>query len=147
MEASTFAWPTPDLRAMSMDVVDPSQWMTRLMKPWSDAMPMASAGAVGGIDTTAFKIDPARLLELQNDYAREWSTLWSSWAAGKHAPFSDKRFGSEAWSGPHGFIADLYLLNARFINGMAEAVEADAKTRAKIRFAVQQWVDAMAPSN
>jgi polyhydroxyalkanoate synthase len=30
---------------------------------------------------------------------------------------------------------------------MAEAVEGDAKTRARIRFAVQQWVDATSPSN
>ena len=148
MEAPTFAWPMPDLRAMKMDFADPSQWMTQALKPWSDAMPMASGGAVSkGIDAAGFQIDPARLLELQNDYAREWSALWSSWVAGKHAPASDRRFGSEAWTGPHGYVADLYLLNARFINGLAEAVEGDAKTRAKIRFAVQQWVDAMAPSN
>ncbi len=148
MEAPTFAWPMPDLRAMNMDFADPSQWMTQAVKPWSDAMPMASGGAVSkGIDAAGFQIDPARLLQLQNDYAREWSALWSSWVAGKHAPSSDRRFGSEAWTGPHGYVADLYLLNARFINGLAEAVEGDAKTRAKIRFAVQQWVDAMAPSN
>ena len=148
MEASPFAWPMPDLKAMNMDFADPAQWMTQLLKPWADAMPMASGhSANNGIDTAGFQIDPARLLQLQNDYAREWSALWSSWAEGKHTPSSDRRFGSEAWSGPHGFIADLYLLNARFINGLAEAVEADAKTRAKIRFAVQQWVDAMAPSN
>ncbi len=162
MEASTFGWPMPDLQAMRMDFSDPSQWMQQWLKPWSGAMTGMSIGAPhlpggghatvafdsgSGLDAAAFQIDPARLLELQNDYAREWSALWTAWAAGKHAPSSDKRFGSAAWTGPHGFIADLYLLNARFINGLAEAVQGDAKTRAKIRFAVQQWVDAMAPSN
>ena len=148
MEASTFAWPMPDLQAIKMDFADPAQWMTQLLKPWTDAMPRSSSSAVNkGIDTAGFQIDPARLLELQNSYARDWSALWAAWASGKHIPSGDRRFGTEAWSGPHGFIADLYLLNARFINGLAESVEGDAKTRAKIRFAVQQWVDAMAPSN
>lgn len=31
--------------------------------------------------------------------------------------------------------------------GLADAVETDAKTRARIRFAVEQWIAAMAPSN
>lgn len=30
---------------------------------------------------------------------------------------------------------------------LADAVEGDAKTRARVRFAVQQWIDASAPSN
>jgi len=30
---------------------------------------------------------------------------------------------------------------------LSEAVQGDEKTRARIRFAVQQWVDAAAPSN
>jgi polyhydroxyalkanoate synthase len=41
----------------------------------------------------------------------------------------------------------MYLLNARTLMQMADSVEGDEKTRARIRFAVQQWVDAVAPSN
>ena len=41
----------------------------------------------------------------------------------------------------------MYLLNARTLMEMADAVEGDAKTRQRIRFAVQQWVDAASPSN
>src|SRR5262249_30967734 len=40
-----------------------------------------------------------------------------------------------------------YLLNARTLMQLAESVEGDAKTQARIRFAVQQWVDAASPSN
>jgi polyhydroxyalkanoate synthase len=40
--------------------------------------------------------------------------------------------------------AQMYLLNARTLMQMAEAVQGDAKTKARIRFAVQQWVDAAA---
>ena len=43
--------------------------------------------------------------------------------------------------------AQLYLLNARAMMQMAESVEADPKTKARIRFAVQQWIDAASPSN
>ena len=45
------------------------------------------------------------------------------------------------------FSAAAYLLNARTLMGLADAVETDAKTRARIRFAVEQWIAAMAPSN
>jgi polyhydroxyalkanoate synthase len=45
------------------------------------------------------------------------------------------------------FSAASYLLNTRTLMGMAEAVEADDKTRARIRFAVEQLAAAAAPSN
>jgi len=45
------------------------------------------------------------------------------------------------------YSAAAYLLNARTLMGLAEAVEADPKTRARIRFGVEQWIAAMAPSN
>jgi polyhydroxyalkanoate synthase len=41
----------------------------------------------------------------------------------------------------------MYLLNARTLMQMADSVQGDEKTKARIRFAVQQWVDAPAPSN
>jgi len=64
-------------------------------------------------------------------------------------PIADRRFANEAWvSNPaSAFTAQLYLLNARTLTQLAEAVEAEPKTKARIRFAVQQWVDAMSPSN
>jgi polyhydroxyalkanoate synthase len=45
------------------------------------------------------------------------------------------------------FSAAAYLLNARTLMGLADAVEADAKTKARIRFAVEQWMAASSPSN
>ena len=44
-------------------------------------------------------------------------------------------------------MAQLYLLNARTLMTLADSVEGDAKTKARIRFAVQQWIDAASPSN
>ena len=149
MGASRFAWTLPDPTDFSRGMAalsDPSQWL----KGCTNAMsgPGAIETFADGCDALPYRIDPAGLLELQNDYTRQWSALWSDWSAGKpHRTSSDQRFGSDQWSGPHGYVADLYLLNARFITGLAESVKADVKTRAKIRFAVQQWIDAMAPSN
>jgi polyhydroxyalkanoate synthase len=45
------------------------------------------------------------------------------------------------------FNAATYLLNARYLMSMADAIQAPAKAKQKIRFAIQQTVDAMSPSN
>jgi polyhydroxyalkanoate synthase subunit PhaC len=91
--------------------------------------------------------DPAKLLEIQNTYLKEVSSLWNPGASPK--PVGDRRFASDAWSTNPvaAFSASVYLLNARTLMAMAEAVEGDAKTRSRVRFAVQQWIDASAPSN
>lgn len=92
-------------------------------------------------------IDPHRWLEIQNTYLKEAVELWNQGLDVK--PKGDRRFASEAWgSNPvAAYAAAVYLLNARTLMAMAEAVEGDAKTRARVRFAVQQWIDASAPSN
>jgi len=139
MDSPSFAWPVPGFEGSGAAIADPASWISA----FTAMMPAGTPPA----ETAAFRLDPAKLLELQNEYARDWSALWQAWSEGKAKAPTDKRFRTEAWTGPHAFFADIYLLNARFIYGMADAVEADAKTRAKIRFAVQQWIDAMAPSN
>ena len=65
------------------------------------------------------------------------------------SPIADKRFKSQEWIAHPGaaFLAEMYLLNARTLMQMADQVEADAKTKQRIRFAVQQWIDAASPSN
>ena len=142
METPFAAWGAPDLKALAEGMsTAPQQWMAAL----ANAMPAPKAPAVP--DGFGVQIDPVRALELQREYVEALSTLWSSWSTGKRGVAADKRFGSESWNGPYGYFADLYLLNARYVAGLADAVDADAKTRAKIRFAIHQWIDAMAPSN
>jgi polyhydroxyalkanoate synthase len=41
----------------------------------------------------------------------------------------------------------LHAVNARLLTRLADAMQADAKTRARIRFGVEQWVAASAPGN
>ncbi|WP_374523328.1 PHA/PHB synthase family protein [Hydrogenophaga sp.] len=92
-------------------------------------------------------IDPARLIEIQKSYLEEVTRLWTPGAAPQ--ALSDRRFASEAWTGNPlaSFTAAQYLLNARTLMALADAVQGDDKTRSRVRFAVQQWIDATAPSN
>jgi len=92
-------------------------------------------------------IDPARLMEIQKGYLEEVARLWTPGAAAQ--ALNDRRFSSEAWTGNPvaSFTAAQYLLNARTLMALAEAVQGDDKTRSRVRFAVQQWIDATAPSN
>ncbi len=94
-----------------------------------------------------FSLDPTKLQEIQAQHAQELKQLWNHGA--QSALSSDRRFASDAWhSNPlAAFTAALYLLNGRTLTAMAEAVVGDEKTRARVRFAVQQCVDASAPSN
>ena len=97
------------------------------------------------------QIPPAELARIQGDYLREAGELWNAslGSGGKVTLPKDRRFSAPEWSeNPlSGFAAATYLLNARTLMTLADAVQGDAKTRARIRFAVEQWADASAPSN
>jgi len=97
----------------------------------------------------ALRFAPDKVQALQQQYMEQARALWSQGLQGTPAAETDKRFAGEGWaSNPvAAFSAAAYLLNARTLMGLADAVDADAKTRARIRFGVEQWVAAMAPSN
>ena len=121
--------------------------------PFAMGMPpaMGSLPGVGDLFGQAaghkVSFDPAKLLEIQNQYLKDVAGLWNQGTDVR--PQGDRRFAGDAWaSNPMAaYAAAVYLLNARTLMAMAEAVEGDAKTRARVRFAVQQWIDASAPSN
>ena len=95
------------------------------------------------------------MTKLQSEYLAQATAMWNNAltaapAAGKTAtPVADKRFSAQAWAQnpATALAAQTYLLNARTLMQMAESVQGDAKTKARIRFAVQQWVDAASPAN
>ena len=107
------------------------------------SLPTAAAAPVPPIS-----FDTEKLQALQQQYVKEATDLWNASLAGTPEA-RDRRFAGEAWgSNPlASFTAAVYLLNSRSLAGLAEAVEADDKTRARIRFAVEQWAAASAPSN
>jgi polyhydroxyalkanoate synthase len=99
---------------------------------------------------------PTTLAELQAEYLREATELWNQSVerfAGKAeasgAKIGDRRFAATDWAAnpATALAAQTYLLNSRTLLKMAEAIEGDAKTKARVRFAVQQWIDAASPSN
>ncbi len=94
----------------------------------------------------------AALTTLQGDYVADATALWNrslqpAGAAG--AKLGDRRFSADEWTANPAarYSAEMYLLNARTLLRMAEAVEGDEKTKARVRFAVLQWIDAASPSN
>jgi len=132
------------------------QFQQSMTENWSKAVQSFQGmdlGAIGGSLPGAgakqpdIRFAPDKLQALQQQYLQDAVGLFSH---GFSAPSTaDKRFSGDAWgSNPvAAYSAAVYLLNARTMMGLADAVETDAKTRNRIRFAVEQWMAAAAPSN
>ena len=117
---------------------------------WTKALQsFQSADVAGGMPGAApLQFSSTKLQALQQQYLHDAKELWAQGL--QAAPeIKDRRFTGEGWAANPvaTFSAAAYLLNARTLMGLADAVEADAKTRARIRFGVEQWMAAMAPSN
>ncbi|MBU6466307.1 MAG: class I poly(R)-hydroxyalkanoic acid synthase, partial [Burkholderiales bacterium] len=105
--------------------------------------------AVAGAEAaTSIHLAPDKLQALQKQYVDEAAKLWAEGLQASQPP-ADKRFAGEGWaSNPvAAFSAAAYLLNARTLMGLTDAIEGNQKIRAKVRFGVEQWIAAMAPSN
>ncbi len=131
------------------------QFQQSMTENWSKAVQSLQSmdlGALGsalpaaGAKKPEIHFAPEKLQELQQKYLQDAMGLFSQ---GLSAPTGDKRFSGEAWgTNPvAAYSAAVYMLNARTMMGLADAVETDAKTRTRIRFAVEQWMAAAAPSN
>lgn len=132
-----------------------SEWMSQLgsQAPWQDwvqpVRAMAEMPVSDVLKDIGAKIDPGALARLQNEYMQEFGRLWQDFALSKLPELNDKRFSATDWHNHamHSYSAASYLLNARFLMAIAEAVEAPQKIKQKISFAVQQMIDAMSPAN
>ncbi|MEN9760356.1 MAG: Polyhydroxyalkanoic acid synthase [Pseudomonadota bacterium] len=96
-------------------------------------------------ESTGVHIPPEVFSQLQTEYLNRLTDVFS----GATPPrTTDRRFAGDAWSGtPFAWGAALYSLNAEYLQKMADAVTGDRKSRDRIRFAMQQWVDMMSPAN
>jgi polyhydroxyalkanoate synthase len=151
---------------LSFETLTP--WMAQLVDPktwqaWMESMQSSAEAkktATESINTfnattnnelpnAANYIDTQLVQELQTKYMQEFAELVQDLAASKIPVLADKRFKAPAWQSNalHAFNAALYLLNARSLLGMADAFKAAPKMKQKIRFAIQQMVDAMSPAN
>jgi polyhydroxyalkanoate synthase len=124
------------------------QWGKTMADSWQRALDSFKSIDLGQGATSQLSFAPDKMRELQTQYLKEATDLWNH---GLTAPASikDRRFSNDAWAQNPvaAFTAATYLLNSRTLMSLADAVQADEKTRARIRFAVEQWVAASAPSN
>jgi polyhydroxyalkanoate synthase len=126
------------------------QFQQNLGQNWTQAM--QSFGALNGgaampaMPRVSFSAE--KLQALQQAYVKEAADLWNQGLQAQPAG-ADKRFASDAWAANPvaAFSAAVYLLNARTLLGLAEAAETDEKTKSRLRFAIEQWMAASAPSN
>ena len=138
----------PDPQAMAAawmnQFSDPAAWQAMFTPPAMDASPMAAI-----MKQSAAMINPETLEALREAYFLKAGALWQKFMIGKEPELHDRRFSSPEWKGNpiSAFSAASYLLNAEFLSSMADAVDAPAREKQKIRFAVQQMVDAMSPAN
>ena len=137
-----------------MNNFDPS-WenLTKVMqesflKASTAATPQTGSSGSAGV---AITFDPAKLLEIQQTFLQDAAQLWNqSMQAGAAIPAApDRRFSNAAWNDNplSKFSAAAYLMNSRALTALADAVEGTAKTKARVRFAIEQSLAATAPSN
>jgi len=118
----------------------------------------AFGAAIGDIwkSMMGLSLPMPQLAQIQSDYIKNATEVWNQslhclqvGSDAKPAAIPDRRFGNPAWtSNPAtALTAQMYLLNARALMKMADGIEGDAKTKGRIRFAVQQWIEAASPSN
>ena len=104
-----------------------------------------------GSQHSPIEFDVAKLKLVQQDYIDAATALWnqSLQAGSVIPPTPDRRFSAPAWNDNpvSKFSAAAYLLNAKALTAMAEAVVGSDKTKARVRFAVEQSLAATAPSN
>jgi polyhydroxyalkanoate synthase len=118
------------------------------LKP--DIAGMGEAMAQTWKSLSSLSVPPAALAKVKCDYLEQATALWNqALSQSTDGAASDKRFAGEDWSSNPmaAFTAQTYLLNSRALMQLADSVEGDAKTRQRIRFAVEQWIAAAAPSN
>ena len=119
--------------------------------PGFPAMDLSGFKSLAPPSQPSITFEPSKLLELQQRYIAGASAIWNQGlhAGGDAATPADRRFSDPAWqaSPVSKFLASAYQLNATTMMGLAEAAESDAKTKARLRFAVEQWMAASAPSN
>jgi len=134
---------------MPQQMMDPAMWQSWMQQTPGMTPQLDIASLVDTVSDMGATIEPSALAQLQADYMKEFTALWQDFLAYKLPPIADKRFQGGAWQGSqwHAFNAALYLLNSRMLTAMADAVQAPSKAKMKIRFAVQQMIDAMSPAN
>jgi polyhydroxyalkanoate synthase len=119
--------------------------------PFNFALPWLQTSTTAAAPM-AMPLAPQQVFEIQQDYVQRLTGLWKDFFTHPERttePIVDPRFSDPSWqkNSLASFYARTYLLNAEFMNKLADSVQGDRKTRKRVKFAVSQWVDAASPAN
>ncbi|WOE76687.1 PHA/PHB synthase family protein [Alterisphingorhabdus coralli] len=99
------------------------------------------------------KFDPAQIFEMQSQFWQQGLNLWQGLLAGevpKESNKPDRRFQADEWQSHPAFstLVQGYTMIADHLLRLTDTVDGiDPKAKAQLRFAMQNIVDASAPSN
>ena len=114
--------------------------------PASAATPLDRAGAIPKLPN--MQLIPEKMQSIQRQYLEDLSRVLVSKSEMDKMAAQDKRFDNPTWLDSFFTgVAALYVLNAKTLNAMTDAVQTDPKTHARLKFMVQQWIDATSPTN
>lgn len=125
--------------------------LQRDLAPWQQSLASMGQSLSATLSSLAGLTVPQEQMQaIQQDYLQQATELWNqSLTAPDQVKAQDRRFAAPEWNSQPGsaFMAAMYLLNARTLQRLADSLTGDEKARQRVRFAVQQWADAAAPSN
>ena len=91
---------------------------------------------------------------LQSAYLEKQTKLWTAMLAGQAQPLAapepgDRRFSHREWRDNryYAYLMQSYLLACRYLEDLLEQAPLDSPAKARARFALKQWMDAMCPAN
>lgn len=134
----------PLLMNLKQNPVSLTQFNKPFMPPWNDPQTMTSAIIAQPEQATQAQItylnEAIQLLQKQLQY----------WLEGKIPPLNDKRFENDAWINNPFFnlLSQQYVLASEHLNALVKKLASeDAALAKRIAFLINQYLDALSPSN
>ncbi|MEO7242655.1 MAG: class I poly(R)-hydroxyalkanoic acid synthase, partial [Variovorax sp.] len=138
------------MQQLSMPDAGLAPFQQALTQGWNKALESIQSIGTAGSGDASFKqprfalssTSSDKLHTLHHQYVTEATDIWRQGLRASAESAKDRRFAGKAWSDNpiSAMAAAVYLLNARTLLGLADAVETDEKSRARLRFGVEQWM-------
>jgi len=119
------------------------------MKPTLPFDPLALAQATGEF-AMGLAMKPAELIEVQLAAAKQWGDFWTGALSGQASEKPrDRRFSAPEWQDDAYYraIRDAYLLASKQLRDVVSIGEGNASTTAMASFLLDQYLNAISPSN
>jgi poly[(R)-3-hydroxyalkanoate] polymerase subunit PhaC len=121
---------------------------------WLPGSPTPDAAAPMPMPAWLAAYDPQAVAALNDRFAPRIRALWATAREAKPAPAMDpappdRRFAAPAWREQPFFalLKDAYLLYSEYLTELAELARLPSADKQRLRFATQQYLDAIAPTN